>query len=153
MAVNTFAITAADIQGRVQGLLINSTTSPTEDQVDNIILLSAAEVETEAAAVGINTQILTDTTDATYLVVKNMIVYKTVSEVMVARNKGQISAGEYWDTKYKQLLETLRKRPLSIEPDRGEGTDVAYSLDLNADNVFNIDFYRSISGKIVLGGL
>lgn len=152
MAVNTFSITSSDVASRVQGLVITAATSPTVSQVEDLILFTSAEIANEANAVGIDTELLLDDTDATYLALKNAVIYKVVAELQIARNKGSVEAGEYWISRYKEIIETLRRKPLAIQPDRGEGPNQAYSLNLDAQNIFNVGYYRTLNGRIVLGG-
>jgi len=153
MAIQTFGIVPADISARVQNLNIAADTSPSTTDVNSMILYAAAEVETEALAVGISTESLVETGDATYVLLKNMVIYKVLAELMIGRGRGTEATGLYWIKRYDEMKVTLRKRPLAIEPDKDTGPDLAYTLDLDVPDLWDQPWYGTISGKVVLGGL
>jgi hypothetical protein len=90
-------------------------------------------VEGEAGAVGITD--FTVTTNSTYAILQQMTIALTLADVYAARNSG-VDQATYWKARYDSLLETLRKRPQSVNRDRlGPQTGViaAPSLARRAD--------------------
>jgi hypothetical protein len=107
-----FNVSAATLKGRVQGLSISAATIPDITTVEDIILGAEALVIREAAVVGV---VWGGTVqDETYNILRTMVIYKSLSEVMASRNRGG-EEDAYYDTKYKELLGTLRHRPQSIK--------------------------------------
>ena len=151
--INTFGITVADISGQVHNLRIDASSSPTEAQVDEMIQQNAALLAMELQAAGITAAGLVDVTDATYVLCKRGIINKTVSDVLVARNRGEAAAGAYYMANWDKLIETVRQYPQRVESQDTQGPDLAAFIAQGAGDLQDIPFYSSISGKIVIGGL
>jgi len=151
--INTFGITTADVSGQVHNLTISPTSSPTDAQVTDMIEQNAALLTMELQAAGITAAGLTDTTDATYVLCKRGIINKTVSDVLVARNRGEAGAGAYYMANWDRLIETVRQYPQRVENQSEQGPDLAEFIAQGAADLQDSPFYSSISGKIVIGGL
>jgi len=152
MSINTFGLSTGDIAGMVQNLTINASSSPNITAVTDMILLAASEVEREASVVGIDTQSYTDPLESTYQILRRMVSYKVLAELLVARERGNPAAGDYYIKRYDDLRGHLRVRP-SVVAQTGEGPDrLSYITQTNSTEL-DIEFYQSPAGAIVLNGL
>jgi len=151
MAINEFGITPTIVSSQVQNLSISDSTSPNTSAVLEMITLAAAEVEREASVVGIDTQGYDDDGTATYLILRRMVLYKVLGELLVARERDP-TAGAYYIGRFDDLRDRLRVRP-SVVADTESGPDRLSYLDLEGDKVYDQAFYRTIAGKTILGGL
>lgn len=152
MAVNTFGLTVADISAAVQNLSITATTSPTATAVAEMIELAAAEVERECDYVGISSQGIVDATTAEYKLVRSMIKYKAIAEILIARERGNPAAGEYYISRYDSMMKTLLLRPAVVAAS-DEGPDLASYVAQTDGSEFNIQFYLTMPGAVVLNGI
>jgi len=123
MPIQEYGLTTADIRGQVHNLKITTTTSPTTSQVEENITLVSAQVQNEAAAVGINAEGLSDG-EADYAVLKKAVIYKVCGELLIARNRGDGDDGAYYIQEYDKLMESVRLRPQRIS-DSDAGPDLA----------------------------
>ena len=151
MVPNTFGITKTDIQSVVANLSIESDTSPTESQVNDLIEQAAAEMALEADAVGISLSGLTDPTQSIWLLFKRAIIYRVAADVLVARNRGNVDSAAYYIQRHEQILENIRKYPdrvASRTEDQGPNR-VKY---LNYTEIQdNEEFAFSTAGRIIIG--
>jgi len=152
MAVNTFGLTTADISAAVQNLTITATSSPTATAVTEMIDLAAAEVERECDYVGISTQGITDTASAEYKLVRSMIKYKAIAEILIARERGNPAAGEYYISRFDSMMKTLLLRT-AVFSASDEGPDLAAFIDQSNGAQFDIQFYLTMPGAVVLNGI
>lgn len=152
MAINTFSVTTSDVSGAVQNLSISASTSPTTVAVTSMISLAAAELERELSVVGIDTQGITDSTSADYILLRQMILYKTIAELLVARERGNPTAGQYYIDRYDRMMEYMRKRP-SVASDTGSGPDLMDYIVQDSSTVLDVQFYGTAAGSIVLNGI
>ena len=106
-----FNITPANLSDRVQGLAISAMTFPSTSTVEDIIETAEALVLREAQAVGVTNY---EVGDETYVILRTMCIYKAISEVLVSRNRGDVTGVEWYVSEYARLLGTLRHRPQSI---------------------------------------
>ena len=120
MAIITFEIDLDDIRGAVHNLSITPSSSPTETQVLEYIEFAAAEINAEAIAAGIAVSGLVNT-DPAFMLMKKAIINKVASDILVARNRGDATAGQYYLDNYLRIVETLRKFPQRIEADSEAG--------------------------------
>lgn len=149
---NTFSLTYLDVSAAVQNLTINASTSPTATWVNDIIAFSAAEFEREASYVGIDTSGITSTGDADYILCKQAILYKSIAETLIARERGNPAAGEYYIGRYDRIIDTLRKRPSTISS--GDvGPDRTFFIEESDTTELGLQFYQSPAGAIVLNGI
>ena len=118
-----------------------------------MIQQNAALLAMELQAAGITAAGLVDVTDATYVLCMRGIINKTVSDVLVARNRGEAAAGAYYMANWDKLIETVRQYPQRVENQNTQGPDLAAFIAKGAGDLKDIPFYSSISGKIVIGGL
>lgn len=115
MAIETFGVTPSTLASIAQGLAIDALSVPSITTVTTMIELAGAQVEGEAAAVGITDY--SDTTIASYAILQQMTIALTLADVYAARNSG-VDQATYWKARYDSLLETLRKRPQSVNRNR-----------------------------------
>jgi len=92
-----FDVQVDDISGVVTNLTINAASSPTTTQVQLAISGSAAEVAAEALASGLDPSGLA-ATDAAYVLLQRAVIMKTAADVLVAKNRGQGDAGQYYSS-------------------------------------------------------
>jgi len=151
MAINIFGITKTDLQTVVSNLSIEADTSPTETQVDDLILQAAAEMELEAEAVGIDLEGLTDPTKPIYQLFKRAIVYRVVADVLVAKNRGNPDSAAYFMTRHEQMLDNIRRHPDRVaERSANSGPERLKYLDYT-DIRDNEQFATSNAGRIIIG--
>lgn len=150
-APNLFGVSKADIQSVVTNLSIESDTSPSESQVNDLIEQAAAEIYLEAQAVGIDINGLTDPTQAMYMIFKRAIVYRTAADVLVAKNRGNVEAGAYYIQRHNEMLEKIRKYPdRTAERGENDGPNRVKYLDYT-DIQDNETYASSMAGRIILG--
>ena len=150
--INTFNITPADISASVHNLSITPSSSPTLDQVTDYITYAAAEIASEAQAAGISVSGLEET-DSAYMLLKKAVINKVTADVMVAKNRGDAAAGEYYMANYKAAVDTLRRMPQRVQEDTDNGPDLFSYVEQGSDEIGDVEFYNTIAGRIVLGGL
>lgn len=153
MPIQEYGLTTADIRGQVHNLKITTTTSPTTSQVEENITLVSAQVQNEAAAVGINTEGLSDG-EADYAVLKKAVIYKVCGELLIARNRGDGDDGAYYIQEYDKLMESVRLRPSRVSV-KDSGPDLAVWVngapDFGAAPVTAVDgadFPNSTSNRV-----
>ena len=152
MAIITFEIDLDDIRGAVHNLSITPSSSPTEIQVLEYIEFAAAEINAEAIAAGIAVSGLVNT-DPAFMLMKKAIINKVASDILVARNRGDATAGQYYLDNYLRIIETLRKFPQRIEADSEAGPDLLdYIPQQTTAQLQNIQWYSTITGKVFQGG-
>jgi len=150
-APNTFGITKTDLQSVVTNLSIESDTSPNETQVNDLIEQAASEMSLEASAVGISLAGLTVPTDEMYLLFKRAIIYRTVADILVARNRGNVDSAAYYIQRHEQMLDKIRKYPDRVA-NRAEDQGPNKVKYLNYTEIQeNEQFATSIAGRIVIG--
>jgi hypothetical protein len=160
--IQEFGITTADIKAQVHNLRINSASSPSTTQVEANITAISAQVQQEAAAVGIVTTGLSSG-DADYEVLKKAVIYKVTGELVIAQNRGDATTGAYYIDRYDKIMESIRKRPDRIKVD-DVGPDLAVFIDATpdattgtggdctaTDGSCDIPFFGTVSGKIIRG--
>ena len=148
-----FDVQVDDISGVVTNLTINAASSPTTTQVQLAISGSAAEVAAEALASGLDPSGLA-ATDAAYVLLQRAVIMKTAADVLVAKNRGQGDAGQYYYAQFERIMDTVRKYPQRVQTDSENGPDLAkYIPQQTATQLENIAWYSSISGKVFSGGL
>jgi hypothetical protein len=150
--INTFGVTPSDIAAQVHNLTISPSSSPTTSQVEDYITYAAATVASEAAAAGIGVDGL-EATSSEYILLKKAVISKATADIMVARNRGDIAAGAYYYENYKQVVQTLRDIPQRVAVDSSAGPDLASFVEQSADDLRDIPWYSTISGKIFTGGM
>jgi ATP sulfurylase len=143
MAIQTFGITAGDIQGIVSNLVINASSSPTITQVGDMIEQVSAEVQAESRNVGISTTAIIDSTTPEYQMLKRMVIYKVAGEILISRNRGDENSGKYYIDRFLDLRETIRKRPQVVEDDTQNGPDLASYINQSATNFSADEVYGS----------
>jgi hypothetical protein len=152
MAIITFEIDLDDIRGAVHNLSITPSSSPTETQVLEYIEFAAAEINAEAIAAGIAVSGLVNT-DPAFMLMKKAIINKVASDILVARNRGDATAGQYYLDNYLRIVETLRKFPQRIEADSEAGPDLLdYIPQQTSAQLQDIQWYSTITGKVFQGG-
>lgn len=151
MAVNIFGLSYTDVSQSVQNLTINAGSSPTSTWVDQIINFSAAEFAREASYVGIDVDGLT-AGDADYILCKQAILYKSIAETLIARERGNTAAGEYYISRYDRLIDILRKRPSTISSG-GDGPDRTFFISESDTTELGLQFYQSPAGAVALNGV
>ena len=152
MPIQTFGIDLDDIRGSVANLTITDKSSPTLDQVTEYIDFASAEVNAEAIAAGINVDGLVNT-DPAYILMKKAVINKVAADILVARNRGDASAGQYYLDSYLRTVETLRKFPQRVQVDSENGPDLLDYIDQQTPaQLESIQWYSSITGKIFQGG-
>jgi len=148
---NTFSITKSDIQSVCSNLSIETDTSPSTAQVDDLIEQASAEMDLEAAAVGISLTGLTDPTDSMYLLFKRAIIYRVCADVLVAKNRGNVEAGAYYIQRHEQMLSNIRKYPDRVA-NRAQDQGPNKVKYLNYTEIQENETYAtSIAGRIVIG--
>ena len=151
MAINIFGITKTDLQTVVSNLSIEADTSPTETQVDDLILQAAAEMELEAEAVGIDLEGLTDPTDPTYQLFRRAIIYRVAADVLVAKNRGNPDSAAYYLGRHEQMLDNIRRHPDRVAArSANQGPERLKYLDYD-DIQTNEQFVSSTAGRIIIG--
>ena len=151
MAPNTFGINKTDIQSVCANLSIETDTSPSTAQVDDLIEQAAAEMDLEAEAVGISLTGLTDPTDSMYLLFKRAIIYRVCADVLVAKNRGNVEAGAYYIQRHNEMLEKIRKHPDRVAArSADQGPERLKYLDYTEIQE-NEQFATSTAGRIVIG--
>ena len=151
--ISTLGVTVADVSAQVHNLTINEASSPTTTQVEDYIVFAAAEVASEAQAAGIDVSGLVET-DSAYMLLKKAIISKVTSEVMVARNRGDMESGRYYLDNYLRVMETLRRYPQRVETDTVNGPDLATFVEqTTSQQQQDIAWYGTIAGRVFLGGL
>jgi len=152
MAIITFEVDLDDIRGAVHNLSITDSSSPNSTQVLEYITFAAAEVNAEALAAGIAVSGLVNT-DPAFMLMKKAIVNKVASDILVARNRGDATAGQYYLDNYLRIIDTLRKFPQRVQVDSEAGPDLLdYIPQETSSQLENIQWYNSITGKIFQGG-
>lgn len=152
MAIITFEVDLDDIRGAVHNLSITDSSSPTSTQVLEYIDYASAEVNAEALAAGIVVSGLVNT-DPAFMLMKKAIVNKVASDILVARNRGDATAGQYYLDNYLRIIDTLRKFPQRVQVDSEAGPDLLdYIPQETSSQLENIQWYNSITGKIFQGG-
>lgn len=150
--INTLGVSVDDIRGAVHNLTISPNSSPTITQVEDYIQYAAAEVSSEAAASGIDVSGLVSTTSE-YVLLKKAIINKVAADILVARNRGDASSGQYYLDAYLRIIDTIRKYPQRVQEDSQNGPDLAsYVEQQTSAQLDNIAWYGTISGKIYSGG-
>ncbi len=151
-----YGIVIADIKAQIHNLRINSASSPSTSNVEDNIGFVAAQLQQEAAAVGIDVDGLVSG-DADYETFKKAVIYKVVGELLNARNRGDDS-GSYYITQYENVVDSLRKRPdrLTVNdtgPDLAVFVETAFDASTGASvaGVCEIPWFGSIPGKIIRG--
>lgn len=153
MAIITFEVDLDDIRGAVHNLTINDKSSPTATQVLEYIDYASAEVNAEAIAAGIAVSGLVNT-DPAFILMKKAVVNKVAADILVARNRGDATAGQYYLDNYLRIIDTLRKFPQRIEADSNNGPDLMdYIKQETSAQLEDIHWYSTVTGKIFQGGL
>ena len=154
MSFITFNVEPSDISAVVTNLTISTQgSSPTIAQVQAAISGSAAEVTAEAVASGFDPSSLA-VTDAAYVLLRRAVVMKTAADVLEAKNRGQGSAGAYYQAQFERVMDTLRRYPQRVQANNQDGPDLAkYIPQQSATDLQNIAWYSSISGKVFTGGM
>jgi len=148
---NLFGVSKADIQSVCTNLSIESDTSPSEAQVNELIEQAAAEIYLEAQAVGIDINGLTDPTQAMYMIFKRAIVYRVAADVLTAKNRGNPESGQYYIERHNEMLDKIRKFP-DRTAERGENDGPNRLKVLDYDDIQeNTTFASSMAGRIILG--
>lgn len=151
--IATFGVTVDDIRAAVHNLSITPSSSPTISQVEDYIQYAAAEVSSESEAAGISASGLTST-DSAYVLLKKAVINKVAADILVARNRGEAEAGQYYLDAYLRAIDTLRRFPQRIEEDSENGPDLAYFIEQQTSaELADIQWYDSIAGKIYQGGM
>jgi hypothetical protein len=149
-AANTFNVTTSTLTGEAQGLSFSASTSPTTTEATRIILRAASRVERECAAVGIDTQAITDDTDSRYLLLEWAVICAALSMILAGRDRGNENAGKYYETQYRKAIEDVRIRPQAVD-NKDTGPDL---LDFVTECSPGYDNWTgSVGWKIVRGGL
>ena len=151
MAINTFGITKTDIQTVVSNLSIETDTSPTTAQVDDLILQAASEMELEADAVGISIEGLTDVSDPMYQLFKRAIVYRVAADVLVAKNRGNPESAAYYLGRHEQMLDNIRKHPDRVAARSSQSGPERLKYLTYTDIRDNETFATSDAGRIIIG--
>lgn len=110
---NKYGITVDDVRA-VHNLSIRTDTTPSTTDVEQEIEYYTALVDGEAAASGIETDGLASTS-ANYYILKKMVLYGTISQVLLLRNKPDLS--QIYMDRYNQLKGTIRSRPQAVDND------------------------------------
>lgn len=151
--IQDFGVTVDDIRAAVHNLSITPSSSPTISQVEDYIQYAGAEISSEAEAAGISASGLT-ATDSAYVLLKKALINKVAADILVARNRGEAEAGQYYLDAYLRAIDTLRRFPQRIEEDSEAGPDLAYFIEQQTPTeLSDIEWYCSIAGKIYDGGL
>lgn len=129
MAIDTFNVTFETIQQNVQGLSIDPKSTPNPTTVEEMILSASAEVNAVASAKGVANWA---ENDATYLILRKMVIFLTASEIIAARDRGEDRA-TFYRTRYKDMMATLQTKPQEVQPggettQRGKGLVVDREL-------------------------
>ena len=150
-APNTFGITKTNIQSVVSNLSIETDTSPSTAQVDELIEQASAEVALEAEAVGISLAGLTDPTDSMYLLFQRAIIYRVAADVLVAKNRGNVDSAAYYIQRHEQMLDNIRKHPDRVAArSADQGPERLKYLDYTEIQENEV-FATSIAGRVVVG--
>lgn len=124
---NKFGITVDDIRA-VHNLSIRTDTTPSTSDVEQEIEYYTALVTGEAEASGIETDGLSSTS-VDYYVLKKMVLYGVISQVLLMRNKPDNS--QVYLDRYNELRQTIRTRPQAMDTDDvGPGS---FQRTLNTD--------------------
>lgn len=150
MAIYDFGVTTADIAAQVQGMVITASTSPSATAVEAMIEESAAIVNQECINNGINIDPVT--TDPSYAILRRMVIYKTLSDLLVGRESGNPDAGAYYERQYDKMLKTLRSRPQSIQT-TNNGPDLATFTGGSIEGIDALQFNLGFTGRLARGGL
>lgn len=110
---NKFGITVDDIRA-VHNLSIRTDTTPSISDVEQEIEYYTALVTGEAEASGIETDGLSSTS-VDYYVLKKMVLYGVISQVLLLRNKPENS--QIYLDRYNELRQTIRTRPQAMDTD------------------------------------
>jgi len=110
---NKFGITVDDIRA-VHNLSIRTDTTPSTSDVEQEIEYYTALVTGEAEASGIETDGLSPTS-VDYYVLKKMVLYGVISQVLLMRNKPENS--QIYLDRYNELKQTIRTRPQAMDTD------------------------------------
>jgi len=150
-APNTFGITKTNIQSVVSNLSIETDTSPSTAQVDELIEQASAEVALEAEAVGISLAGLTDPTDSMYLLFQRAIIYRVAADVLVAKNRGNVDSAAYYIQRHEQMLDNIRKHPDRVAArTENQGPERLKYLDYTEIQQNEV-FATSTAGRVVIG--
>ena len=85
---------------------------------------------------------------------KKAVVNKVAADILVARNRGDATAGQYYLDNYLRIIDTLRKFPQRIEADSNNGPDLMdYIKQETSAQLEDIAWYSTVAGKIFQGGL
>jgi len=153
MAIITFEVDLDDVRGAVHNLTINDKSSPTSTQVLEYIDFASAEVNAEAVAAGIAVSGLVNT-DPAFVLMKKAVINKVAADILVARNRGDAAAGQYYLDNYLRIIDTLRKFPQRIQIDSDNGPDLMdYIKQETSTQLEDIAWYSTVTGKIFQGGL
>jgi len=151
MAPNTFGITKTNIQSVVTNLSIETDTSPSTAQVDELIEQASAEIALEAEAVGISLAGLTDPTDSMYLLFQRAIIYRVAADVLVAKNRGNVDSAAYYIQRHEQMLSNIRKHPDRVATRSADQGPERLKYLNYTEIQENKQFATSTAGRIVIG--
>lgn len=140
--METYGITTSTITS-ILPIEINSRTKPSEDAVATIINMNASMVNNIAIAVGISSS---TSTDPVYQILRNMVLYKTMSDILAAKNSGTEQA-KYYENQYKEAKDLLMNYPQHVgQPTAPQRARVLTYGDSNTDLV------DPVARKIIGGG-
>jgi hypothetical protein len=137
--METYGITV-DTLKEVTPITITDASRPSTDAVTAIILMNSAVVNNIAKANGIE---VSDQNDATYQVLKLMVIYKSLSDVFAAKNSGTETA-TFYQNRYLEAQDMLLKYPQHI----GQPTAPQRSRVVLYDNA-NVDTIGTVARKVV----
>lgn len=151
MAINTFGVTPAVIAARLHSLAISTTTSPATDAIEDMIDESAADLDGECSAMGIDAATAVDSggTESLYKQLRAALIYAVLDLVLVSRRRGSESADRPYKALYDEKIARIRARPQTVSSQSG----VDVTVDLGSSTYAADIYVPGVVGKVLRGGL
>jgi len=115
MAIFTFGVVRTDIGRLLPKVAFANDSTPTSTQADEIITDHAAELNGFLVGMGVDVQGLdAQPTTPMYRMCQRYIILKFAADVVRMRNQNSNTAADEWDNQAADLMERLRKLPLTV---------------------------------------
>jgi hypothetical protein len=148
---NTYGVTPAIIAGRVQGLTISATTTPSQATVEDMIEECAEHLASELVNIGFDPTDL-PSTQTPYNTLRAALIYRVAYLILVGRDRAQEGIAQSYKVAYDELMATIRVRPARVVGP-SDAPDSVRSPVLEPDLAASTARAATLAGRIIRGGL